>query len=311
MKTKLLLSLTMILLLFAQCKKKETTMPISDDSSDLVKVSFELPINEGKTDFNNILPGGNIAWGNTNNVEYLYLAVFDRYLYYDFELEESVYVGEMFEMQSDVQKPTDKLYFTGMIPRTVLYQLKRCTLYYFGNNGRGGSGTNVTNIYDKKYTDCVIGKTVSFTKQTGDIDELGNYHIASIDIEYIQVIRDENNDIIEFRLEMGELENNMSIAMLDLTDETVLEGPAANLQSYTVKWTGHTYEEYIEYVPNGKYDVSGNPGDKSFIALLPAEDATLRCGKGSYVFENGIEKNHIYLERVGATVEESLPLIWE
>lgn len=311
MKTKLLLSLTMVMFMLVQCKKKETAIPINDDSSELVKVSFELPIDQERTDFNSILPGGNINWGNTNNVEYLYLAVSDRYLYFDYELEMPVYVGEMFEMQSDVHAPTDKLYFTGMIPRGVLDQLRRCTLYYFGNNGRGESGTNVTNIYDKKYTDCVIGKTVSFKKQSGDIDELGNYHIASINVDYVQFITDENDEVIELRLEMGELENDMSVAMLDLTNEIVLEGTATHLQSYTVKWTGYRYEKIIEYVPNGNYDVSGNSGDKSFIAFLPAEDATLKCSKGSYVFENGIEKNHIYLERVGATIEESLPLIWE
>ncbi len=311
MKTKLLLSLTMIMFLFVQCKKKESTMPISDDSSELVKVSLELPIGEGKTDFNNILPRGNISWGSSNNVEYLYLAVYDRYLYYDYELEMPVYVGEMYEMQSEVHEATDKLYFTGMIPSSALYQYKRCTLYYFGNNGRGGDGTNVTNIYDKKYTNCVVGKTISFSKQSGNIDEVGNYHIASVDVGYIQVIKNEDGEIIEFKLETGELENKISIAMLDLTDETHLGGTATDIQSYTVKWNGYTYSEYVEYESDAGYDVSGNPGDKSFIVLLPAEEATLRCGKGSYVFDNGIEENHIYLEKVGSTIEKSLPLIWE
>ena len=62
---------------------------------------------------------------------------------------------------------------------------------------------------------------------------------------------------------------------------------------------------------NGTYDVSGNPGDKSFVALLPTNEcATLECGKGSYTFYEGISRNQVYLERNGGSIEESSPLIW-
>ncbi len=311
MKTRFLLLMTIATLLFTQCKKKEE-ISVSDESSDLVKVSFELPVEQDKSDFTSVLPDGNINWGNSNNIEYMYLAVGDRYLYYNHDLQCTVRVGELFEMQAEVNGPTDKLMFTGMIPQNLLYASKKCTLYYFGNNGRGGDGTNVTNIYDEKYQDCVIGKTISFSEQNGRIEDLGNYHIASMPVKYIYVIRDEERNILEFQLRVTELENNMSVAMLDLTDETTLGGSATCMQSYTIKWTGLEFEEIIEYVPDGTYDVSGNPGEKSFIALLPTDDdVTLECGKGSYTFEDGTGRNHIYVERLGSTIEESVSLIWE
>mgnify|MGYP003407963283 CR=1 FL=1 len=311
MKTKLFLSMAMIVFLFTQCKKKEEIIE-NEVSSDLVKVSFELPINESRSDFTTILPDGTINWGNSNNIEYLYLGVNDRYLYYNHELSYTVRVGEMFEMQAEVNEATDKLTFSGMIPQNLLYSSKKCTLYYFGNNGRGGEGTNVTNIYDEKYPECVIGKTISFSKQSGNIEELGNYHVASIPVTYVYTIRDEDRNIIEFQLRVGLLESNMSVAMLDLTNETTLQGSATNLQSYTIKWTGLAFEEFIESSPEGSYDVTGNPGERSFIALLPTEeDATLECGKGTYVFEGGIERNQFYIGRAGSTLEESAPLIWE
>ena len=170
MKTRFLLLMTIATLLFTQCKKKEE-ISVSDESSDLVKVSFELPVEQDKSDFTSVLPDGNINWGNSNNIEYMYLAVGDRYLYYNHDLQCTVRVGELFEMQAEVNGPTDKLMFTGMIPQNLLYASKRCTLYYFGNNGRGGDGSNVTNIYDEKYQDCVIGKTISFSEQNGRIED--------------------------------------------------------------------------------------------------------------------------------------------
>lgn len=311
MKMKLLMSMMMIAILFAQCKKKEETV-VSSETSDLVKVSFELPINEGKSDFTSVLPDGTINWGNSNNIEYMYLGLNDRYLYYDHDLSYTVRVGAMFEMQAEVNEATNKLTFSGMIPQNLLYSSKKCTLYYFGNNGRGGEGTNVTNIYDEKYPDCVIGKTISFSKQNGNIEELGNYHVASIPVTYVYTIRDEERNVLEFELRVGLLESNMSVAMLDLTDETTLKGSATNLQSYTIKWTGLEFEEFIESVPDGSYDVSGNPGEKSFIALLPAEDeVSLECNKGSYVFDEGIGRNQFYIGMSGNTIDEAKPLVWE
>lgn len=310
MKMKLFLSIVMIVTLFVRCKK-ENEYIMENESSDMVKVTFELPLDGDKSDFFNILPHGDINWGNSNHVEYLYLAVRDRYLYYDSQLNYTVRVGELFEMHAEVDEATDKLIFSGMIPQNLLYPTKPCVLYYFGNNGRGEDGTNVTNIYDHEYPDCVIGKTVSFSKQSGNIEDVGNYHVASVRVSSIKIIRDEDRNILEFRLNANKLQNNMSIAMLDLTDETVLEGSATKMQSYTIKWTGLEFEEFIEYDSNGTYDVSGNPGDKSFVALLPTNEcATLECGKGCYTFYEGISRNQVYLERNGGSIEESSPLIW-
>lgn len=296
------------ILLFTQCKKDDVVH--TDDLSETVPVTFELPKDMSKSDFNNLLPDGNINWGNENNIEYIYLAVSDRYLYYSHELSMTLKVGELFELTAEVTEATDRLVFSGMIPKNLLWNSKRCTLYYFGNNGNAPEGSNVTNIYDVKYTDCVIGKTVSFAQQTGDVNNLGDYHIASIPVK-IQTLRDEERNILGFNLIVELFNNNMSIAMLDLEGETTLGGSATAMQSYTLKWEGLTFEESYDVVEGGTIDVTGNVGEKSLIALLPnAEPVTLECGKGKYEFREGLPSNCLFMDRMGNNFDDATPLPW-
>lgn len=306
---KLMFIMVPIILLFAQCKKDDVER--TDDLYEKVPVTFELPKDMSKSDFTNLLPDGNINWGNENNIEYIYLAVADRYSYYSHELLMTMIVGELFELTAEVTESTDRLVFSGMIPKNLLWDTKRCTLYYFGNNGNAPEGSNVTNIYDVKYTDCVIGKTVSFAQQTGDVNDLGDYHIASIPVK-IKTIRDEERNILGFDLIVELFNNNMSIAMLDLEGETVLGGSATAIQSYTLKWEGRTFEESYDVVEGGTIDVTGNVGEKSLIALLPNnEPVTLECSKGKYTFHEGLPSNTLFIGNMGHDLNETTPLPWE
>lgn len=341
MKMRLFLLMLIALMLFTQCKNEEEYVE-ERKHTDMVKVSVELPVDCTRSDFTGVLPEGKINWGNDNDVEYLYLALVDCYAYNDKTTSGMVYVGEMFEMEAKVDESTDKLHFVGMVPQNLIYSTKKCTLYYFGNNGKGEEGTNVTNIYDKKYPDCLIGKTVSFSNQNGSIENIGDFHVASIPVDYIHIVKNENKEVVEFKLSAGLLKSNMSVAMLDLTDETTLRGNATYLQSYTIKWVGRNFQEFIGLKCGATYDVSGNPGEKSFVALLPTDleppyleflelpapdilppgtelfdllpigdNASLVSDKGQFMFENGIERNHVYVGGLGHTIEESTPIKWQ
>lgn len=306
-------------LLFARCGKENVEMYEGDEKT--VPVSFELSLNQTRSDFMSLFPEGKINWGNKNNMEYIYIAIPSRYLYYNMDKQYTVQVGGLFELKAEVLESTDKLVFKGVIPQNLLWEQRWVCLYYFGNNGQGLEGTNVTNIYhvdetgNFKYTeDCMVGKKISFDKQDGSIENIGDYHVATI-YASTKAIKDENNNIIRYDLNtLGEkVENQMAVAVLDIEGETTLRGTAANVKSLTVKWANNKeFVTTLEYDSNATIDVTGNVGEKSLIALLPTEgDATLECDKGKYYFDGGVKKNKVYVEKNGYTFESVQPLKWE
>lgn len=309
------------LLLFARCGKENIETEIQECDEKTVPVSFELSLNHTRSDFTNLFPDGKINWGNKNKVEYIYIAIPNRYLYYNMDKQYTVRVGGLFELKADVQESTDKLLFEGEIPQNLLWDKRQICLYYFGSNGQGSEGTNVTNIYhvdetgNFKYTeDCMIGKRVYFDKQDGSLENIGNYHVATIYASAVE-IKDESGNIMGYDLNTldKKLENQMSVAMLDLEGETMLGGNATKVKSITVKWANN--KEFIMTLDNDaktNIDVSGNVGSKSLIALLPTDGtATLECGKGRYYFDSGVKKNKVYVGKNGYTFESVMPLEWE
>ena len=304
----------LLMIVFTQCKKEndeylyETN---NDGDTKEVPVTFALPINQSRSDFSNILPFGDILWGNDSNLEYIYIGIDSKYLYYDQATNTTKRVGELYELVADVTESTDSLFFRGMLPQNLLYTGKDCCLYYFGNNGNGLEGSNVTNIYDTKYPDCLIGKTISFAKQTGDARGVGDFHLASVKVYPMRYLISGGVAVKIDLLVKGPFENKMSLALLDLEGETMLRGSDGVLNSYTIKWVGDKFVEFYEYANDPIIDVTNNVGEKSLIALLPTENkVTLECDKGKYTFEEGIDANTLYIGKMGHNLDESSPLQW-
>ena len=302
------------MIVFVQCKKDNGELDeeiYNEEDTREVPVTFALPINQSRSDFSNILPFGDILWGNDNNLEYIYIGIDSKYLYYDQSSSSMNRVGELYELVADVTESTDSLFFRGMLPQNLLYTGKNCCLYYFGNNGNGLEGSNVTNIYDTKYPDCLIGKTISFTKQTGDIRDVGDFHMASVKVYPMRYLISGGIAVKIDLLVSDPFENKMSLALLDLEGETKLRGSACVLNSYTIKWVVDKFVEFYEYANDPIIDVTNNVGEKSLIALLPTENkVTLECDKGKYTFEEGIDVNTLYIGKMGHNLDESKPLQW-
>lgn len=302
--------LSVSVLLFTQCKEDEINN--ANEKTEMVPVTFELSFNDSKSDFTNILPDGVINWGNDGDIERIYVGLGLTYHYYIYSEHKLMSVGELYELPGVYDEDKNKIIFSGILPGRYITNYEVCTFYYFGNNAIGDNGANVENIYDYYQTEMLMGKKIDFSKQTGDINDLGDFHIAvakAIAIPYY----DENGDF-GYKFELESLENNMSIAMLDLEGETTLGGTATQLKSYTIVWDSELekHVEVFEYEEGGTYDVSGNPGQKSFVALLPTEETvTLECSKGHCEFGGGIKRNQIYVGKVGNTIDDSLPLPWE
>ena len=303
---KLVFMMMSSLLLFVQCKKDNEDY----GAEEMVPVRLEVPLDKSRSDFSDLFPFGKISWGNGVNVEYAYLAVPYALEFCDVSMGYyTQHLGIMFEMEAKVNEKMDKLVFEGNVYTHALTDKTSCTMYYFGNNGRGGS--NVI-TYNKKIIDNnIIGKKISFNRQTGSIDELGNYHLAKALVKVKKNV-DEKGDPISYDLTIESFKTMTSLALLDLERVTKLEGSAARLKSYTIKWTDdYVFEETYEYDTLAYIDVSGNVGKKSLIALLPTkESVTLECRKGKYEFTEGIKSNQVYLGGKGESIEEAEPLKW-
>lgn len=307
---RIVMVLSVCVLLFSQCKKEE--MRSVCDDVEMVPATFELSMNNAKSDFTGLLPDGVINWGNDGSVERIYVGCGVTHEYYIYDTHENKTVGELYELKGTYDEDNNKILFTGTLPARYIMIDEVCSFFYFGNNGRANSGTNVENIY-MSARNIIAGKKMDFSKQTGNINDLGDYHIASIKA-IARGIYDDDGKLASFNFELESFENVMSIAMLDLEGETVLGGTATQLKSYSIEWdmAAETHIEKFEFVEGGTYDVTENAGSKSFIALLPTEETvTLECSKGRCEFGQGIERNHVYVGKVGNSIDDSLPLTWE
>jgi hypothetical protein len=307
---KKLLVFVSFLLFFASCNKEKMNEGVNEER--MVPVRFELSMNsKTRSDFNDLLPNGNIQWGNSKNVEYIYVSIPYKCSYY-VQGVGTITLGELLEMKAEIDEPADKLVFTGEIPSNNLQNARQYHLYYFGNNGQGGEGTNITN-HHSSHKNILIGKTISFARQTGNIDDLGNYHLAKIKVKAVP-IKDSDGIVQSFELVADDLQNINSIAKLDLTGETSLGGTATELQSFTLLWNTSTksFDEIIEKAREAKIDVRDNAGRNSYISLLPSDDNVyLECSKGRYEFVDGIGSNQLYIGSSADDIENARPLHWE
>lgn len=307
---KKLLVFVSFLLFFASCNKEKMNEGVNEER--MVPVRFELSMNsKNRSSFKDLLPNGNIQWGNSKNVEYIYVSIPYKCSYL-VQGAGTITLGELLEMKAEIDGPTDKLVFTGEVPSNNLQNARQYHLYYFGNNGHGGEETNITNHYSS-FENILIGKTISFARQTGNIDDLGNYHLAKIRVKAVP-IKDDEGIVQSFELVADDLQNINSIAKLDLTGETSLGGTAAELQSFTLLWNTSTrsFDEIIENVPDATIDVSDNSGRNSYISLLPNDDNVyLECSKGRYEFARGIRSNQLYVGSYADDINDARPLHWE
>ena len=298
---KILFMIMLSLLLFTQCKKDN----VETDTEEMVPIRLEVPLDKSRTDFSELFPFGKINWGNGKNIEYVYLVVPYAVEFCDVSMGYYVqHLGVMFEMEAEVHETMDKLVFEGRILPESLNKKDNCMIYYFGNNGNGGTGTNVTTYYKQLADKYIIGKKITFDKQTGSVEDLGNYHLAKALVSVKKNV-DEKGKPISYDLAIESFTTINSLALLDLDRVYVLEGTAARMKSFTLKWTeDYVFEEIYEYDPYGYIDVENNVGKRCLISLLPTEkNVSLQCFKGEYEFVDGIKSNWVYTGQGGGALE--------
>lgn len=302
MKKITYIMLVFVMVLFTQCRPDNNS---KNDEPNMVPITFNLPTNNGKTDFSDFLTNpytqnAIIEW-NHSGVETIFLAVPDIVIH-------SPEYGTTFKNECAQLVPltaicdgSSELEFTGTIDSRILQNGYAYTLYYFGNNG----GEDIIDDYGK-----VIGKTMSFDGQDGTRENLGDYHVACINVA-IYAKYDENNLAESYTISSSypNFTSMTGIALLDLEGETTLGGSAA-ANSLTVKFNEdlNKYETITSDVKGIQLD---NTTNSAFISLSPsAKGSILECGKGTYTFQKGLKANTVHYKFNTAT-NEIQPLDWE
>lgn len=297
--------LALVLVLFTQCEKEP--LPQNNDEK-MVPIRFEVPVNDGKTDFSDFLTDHNtqnavINW-NSTGTETIYLAVPNIRIYHpvtgDVLYEDNV--AQMVSLTAECNG-SSKLVFSGSVNSRILEDGKSYTLYYFGNNG----GQDIIDETNGK----LVGKTMSFENQDGLRESLGNYHVAILDVS-VKANLNTSNVATSYQIMSSypDFTSLTSIALLDLEGESKLEGTAVP-QEFKLEFDSESNTYKTTYTMSESGLTLDGATSNSFITLFPTSaGTTLECGKGQYVFENGVESNSVYYS-YNATSQEIGPLKWQ
>ena len=299
---KKLLFIMVLPLLFVQCKKDDID-EVNDEAK--IPVRLELSMNQdNRTLFGLVLPEGKILWGNNYGKEHLYMAV-PNCTKYDGKV-----LGELIRLTAKFDIPSEKLVFTGEIPESKFLGEGVISIYYFGNTCMDYNAMNVKQHFYGE-TNIPIGMSMILTVQYGDMENLGNYHLAKITAK-ASINKDiDGNLYIELREE--KIENINSIVKLDLLGIKKLYGTAVAPQYFKVQWNEETmsFEEYREEVPNSCFYVNEKNEKCCYISLLPKyNEVYLECSRGRIYFDN-MRDGQLYVGKMSGDIDEALPLQWE
>ncbi len=299
---KKVLLIIVLAFLFVQCKKDDI-QNVNDEAK--IPVKLELSMNQdNRTLFGLVLPEGKILWGNECGREYLYMAVPNCTIY------DGKVLGEMIELTAEFDIPSERMVFTGEIPESKLLKEGIVELYYFGSACKENNVLNVKKLYHKG-TGIHIGMNMVLSVQKGNMEELGNYHLAKITAT-VSIKKDiKGNIYIDLREE--KIENLNSIVKLDLLGIKKLYGTAVAPQYFKVQWNEETmsFEEYREEVPNSCFYVNEKNEKYCYISLLPKyKNVYLESPRGRIYFDD-LRGGQIYIGKMTGDIDEALPLQWE
>lgn len=273
----MILALTVVMTL-TQCKKKNDDGENTDGTK--VKVTCAVPMNNGgKSEFDNPITDGTIQW--SDGTERIYLAIPEA--------------QQIVELVSDEhQGSVDVLTFTGTVGENVLNG-DTYEIWYFGKQK-----PNVSE------TDGVINSiSGSIAAQTGNLSDLGNYHIAKA-----TVTAETNGEEVVLSLD-GVLETQIAIAYLDLSDITKLEGDAIVGTDYTLQYNEDEFVFSVVESNTANINVTDGTGT-SYVVLFPNNKYNVYLvgdEEKMVTFKNGIEANRVYYKAVSDV--EYYPLVWK
>ena len=278
--------MVLMALAFTQCKPDN-----GNEGGDKIRVRCDVPINSKgvngtRSDFADFTTDGSIMW--SVGTERLYLAIPNNGNPQIIEL-----LADEHTMKANI------LAFEGEVDEGILEQNGVYEVWYFGNSKTYGPQT----YSETKSGDVIKSISGSIATQSGNLSDLGKYHIAKTTV----TAKYENGEIVlPLR---GTLKSEVAIAHLDLDGVTKLNGDAVVGTNYTYSYNAGSGQ--FEFAVTGGTSINVTDGSAtSYVMLLPnaTNDVVLESSKGTYTFKNAIEANKFYFRYLDNYV--MAPLEW-
>ena len=286
MKKIFAILMSLMVLTFTQCKPDGN----QEGNGEKVQVICEVPINDGKSDFSNLMEDGSIKW--SVGTERIYLAI------------PNVTTPMIVELTTTATQSASVLVFSAEIYKDMITENAEYDIWYLGNS-KNLDLPYIREIKDQEGDLIIRSIEGSIANQSGKLSDLGYCHIAKTTVK---AIKDDNGNFVL----RGSLSNVIAIAYLDMKDANALYGTAVKGTEYKLEYDSKTgkYELVVVEDPTAVINVT-NGTNKSFVVLLPNQGNDLvlnnnndkRCN-----FARGIKSNDFYCRRISEV--EIGPLDW-
>ena len=286
MKKLFAILMSLMVLTFTQCKPDGN----QDDNNEKVQVICEVPINDGKSDFSNLMEDGSIKW--SVGTERIYLAI------------PNVTTPMIVELTTTATQSASVLVFSAEIYKDMITENAEYDIWYFGNS-KNLDLPYIQEIKDQEGDLIIRSIEGSIANQSGKLSDLGYCHIAKATVK---AIKDDNGNFVL----RGSLSNVIAIAYLNMKDASTLYGSAIKGTEYKLQYNSSTgkYEFVVVEDPAAVINVTDGT-EESFVVLLPnqGDDLVLNNNNNKRCnFTKGIKSNDFYCRRISEV--EIGPLDW-
>ena len=272
--TAIMMALMMVLTL-TQCKPDKGNEGDTQNGSK-VKVSCVIPMNKNtRSEFDNLMTDGSIKW--SAGTERIYLAIPNETN------------PQIVELTAFTTVESNILLFEGEVEAGLLTE-GEYEVWYLGNSKESGNSY----ITETKEGDIIKSISGSIASQSGDLNDLGYWHIAMT-----TVTAETEGEEVVLSLN-GTLKNKIAIAHLDLEGITQLKGDAIVGTEYALQYNNGAFEFAV--TPDAKANIAITEGTKaSYVVLFPNATANVDIKSNTskkVTFEGGVEANKIYYKQV-------------
>ena len=287
MKKLFTILMALMVLVFTQCKPNPEGN--YGDDTRKVKVRCEIPINNSRSDFANLLTNGKVNWSHGR--ECVYLAVHGDN-------------PQIIELVSHAQGNPAVLAFEGEVAAGLIKEGETYDVWYFGHSNQAAYPN-----YELKENVRLEG---SIAKQSGRIETFGYNHIAKTSVIPTLTDNGEGNVILSL---VGIFEHQIAILLMDLKNVNELYGDAIWGTDYVLAYNGDSgrFELDVEKNEYAKIEVEKAEGI-SYIAVLPnaEENTEIRYAENQTIYEciiyDKIKASNLYYSTASdGTTKQALP----
>ena len=260
MKKLFAILMALMVLGFTQCKPA----PEGNDGDDTrkVKVRCEIPMNNTRSDFTNLLANGKVNWSHGR--ECVYLAVHGE-------------KPQIIEMVSHAIGNPAVLTFEGEVATGLIQENVTYDVWYFGHSNQAAYPN-----YEVKDNVRLEG---SIAKQSGRLGTFGYNHIAKTSVIPTLTNNDEGDVILSL---VGKFEHQIAVLLMDLKNVNELYGDAIIGTDYVLAYNGDSGKFELDVTEDeyAKIEVEKAEGI-SYIAVFPnaEENTEIRYAENQTVYE--------------------------